>query len=407
MSAGPVHYWPLDETGGDTVEDVNGGLEGSVVGDPSDITSIPAGSGFGRARNLELGNPAHLFLHQAPDNPAVVWDEWSVMIRFRRAAGDVSPWLYGQRTSEDTNSLEMAIVSGIEIYTWMWGPAGDPHVLFSDLGRNVFDGAWHRMTLTCDGATLRQYVDADEVGSESGDFQLMPESEQVIGWAYYWGNGGQIAVDDIGLFDYALTPEQVALWHAVPLSEVVEFEDWRVDADPLTTTPYYVLDVDDGDLPPLRVPISSWQATLQQDRSSYAQVVIPAAQPWVSGLAARAETGEFIISGGLRYADGSTREHVIVRAPLRNLRIDEGPRRLTATVSAHWTLPENLDPRTREMRGIRSQTNTPGIRLRADLDWFARPGDVVEGRGHSFTAAYLNMYVTGSEQYMDVGERLE
>jgi hypothetical protein len=414
----PLHYWPLDETGGTNVSDIYGDLQGTVYGDPGSATSITSGAtGFGRARNLELGNPAHLYLHESPDNTSKTWSEWSVMVRFRRnSPGFVYPIVYAQRPTFTTSKIEVEITEGSEFYCILRNASGSQTTLSAVFSGSVFDGTWHRMTLTSNGSTVRMYLDDDQVASGSSTVLLMPESHQRIGWSGQFGLSGELQVDDIGLFDYELSAEQVAEWHDMPLSEIEDpdpedpdpddFEDWRAASNPLTDQTYYALDILGGALPLLRVPISSWQATIQEGRSNYAQAVIPAAQPWIEGILARAN-GEFFISAGLRYPDGSTQEQVIVRAPLRDARVDEGPSRMTVTLSSYWTPEPNSSPRTRTLQGIRSQANTPGLRMRADIDWFLRAGDTVEGRGQEFRAAYINFYVTPAQQYMDVGDRTE
>ena len=183
------------------------------------------------------------------------------------------------------------------------------------------------------------------------------------------------------------------------------FEDWSEGIDPITSQTYYACEIDDGVLDAIRVPISSWQATVQSGRASYAQAVIPNATPWAAAIDARAD-GEFVIYRGVRYADGSTQEAELARAPLGDVRLDEGPINATMTISGYATLPPPTQSLTRTLVNVRSESvSASGLRVRADIDWFLRPGQTAIARGKSFVVAYLNYYANSSDEYMDAGER--
>jgi len=182
-----------------------------------------------------------------------------------------------------------------------------------------------------------------------------------------------------------------------------DFVDWAAGVDFLTTRTYYALDIDDRTLPPIRIPISSWQATMQTGRSSFAQAVIPAAYLWESEIYARPD-GEFIISRGAEFEDGSVQESELARAPLQTIRRDRGPTNDTLTISG-YALIGPATANTRNLQNIRSISTTPGIRVRCDIDWFLRPGQIANAGGTEFTVAYINYYANVGDQYMDVGER--
>ena len=186
--------------------------------------------------------------------------------------------------------------------------------------------------------------------------------------------------------------------------DIESFVDWSLDIDPLTSQTYYACAIDDGTLDPIRPPISSWQATVQLARASYAQAVIPAATAWVSAITDRSD-GEFVIYRGVRYSDGSTQESELARAPLGDVRFDAGPINATMTISGYATLPPPQGALTRTLANVRSESTGGGLRVRADIDWFLRPGHTAISRGTSFTVSYINYYVNASDQYMDVGER--
>ena len=184
-----------------------------------------------------------------------------------------------------------------------------------------------------------------------------------------------------------------------------EFVDWAAGVNFLTTRTYYAMDIDDRTLPPIRVPISSWQATMQVGRSSFAQAVVPAASVWESEIYARADEGEFIIRRGAEFEDGSVQESELARAPLQTIRRQQGPTNTTITLSGYAFIAA-ATINTRELQNIRSITNDPGIRVRCDIDWFLRPGQIAVANGQAFTVAYINYYANVGDQFMDVGERV-
>jgi hypothetical protein len=182
------------------------------------------------------------------------------------------------------------------------------------------------------------------------------------------------------------------------------FEDWAADIDPIASQTYYAMDVDDGVLDPVRIPISSWQATVQLGRASYAQAVIPAALQWADAVSDRAG-GEFILYRGVRFSDGTTRESELARAPLQTVTLDTGPTNATMRVSGYERLSPPATGLTRTLQNVRSESTTNGLRVRCDIDWFLRPGHTAISRGTPFTVAYINYYANAADSYMDVGER--
>ena len=191
---------------------------------------------------------------------------------------------------------------------------------------------------------------------------------------------------------------------AAPCGAAEPFVDWAADLDPITSRIYYALELDDGVLDAIRPPISSWQATVQTGRASYAQAVIPAATQWIDAVTARAG-GEFIVYRGVRYQNGDTQEAELARAPLNDVRVDRGPTNVTMTISGYATLAASGTLLNRTLKNVRSESISGGFRVRADLDFFLRPGHQATSRGTVFTVSYINYYVTGGDEYMDVGER--
>ena len=188
-------------------------------------------------------------------------------------------------------------------------------------------------------------------------------------------------------------------------ADPMEFVDWSEQIDPIASQTYFALDISANSLSGIRIPISSWQATVQTGRASYAQAVIPAATQWVAPVSDRAD-GEFIIYRGVRFPDGTKQEVEMARAPLGDVRFDVGPTNATMTISGYSTVPPPAEVLTRTMRNVRSESSANGLhRVRCGIDWLLRPGHTVIARSTTFEAAYINYYVTGGDEYMDVGER--
>lgn len=167
---------------------------------------------------------------------------------------------------------------------------------------------------------------------------------------------------------------------------------------------HYVMDLYPG---AVRVPISSWQATLQTGASCYVQCVIPACLDWSAAINA---ADEFVVS---RIADAPTAqiEYEMARSPIGQVSMARGPTNFTATLSGYSTaFAEDEAPDAafdRTLTDVRSiTTGTSPTRVRCAIDWLLRPGQRAwYGAGASFVARYINYYVPATgDAYMDVGE---
>lgn len=172
-----------------------------------------------------------------------------------------------------------------------------------------------------------------------------------------------------------------------------------------TSTLAYVMDLvtPDGNV---RVPISSWQATLQTGASSYVQCVIPACSEWIDDIVAATE---FVIYRRAELTDGSTIEYEMATSPLEVRNYSQGPFNYTATISGYpdaLTAQDDPSPTfDRTLTGIRSVSDgNGGMRVRADIDWLLRPGMRAYNGDTEILVDFINYYVPGNDQYMDVGE---
>lgn len=155
----------------------------------------------------------------------------------------------------------------------------------------------------------------------------------------------------------------------------------------------------------VRVPISSWQATLQTGSSNYVQCVVPAVSAWADSVNAATE---FVISRTATVG-GTVIEYEMARAPVQTAQFDRGPAKYTCTLSGYSTaFAEDLDPPTtydRDLVGIRSvSSGSTNMRVRCAVDWLLRPGHRAYADGVAMVVSYINYYApSGNDSYMDVG----
>jgi hypothetical protein len=189
---------------------------------------------------------------------------------------------------------------------------------------------------------------------------------------------------------------------------VFGFTDFTPALDDAATTRYVMdLETPDG---AVRVPISSWQATLQVTNLSYVGATIPACADWIETINAATE---FVIYRCTTLITGQQIEQELARAPLDTVQFDQGPTNHTASISGYGpafeaqTDPDPLYDRT--LQHVRSlSVYVSGVRARCAIDWMLRPGQrAFYGEAASMIVTYMNLYATnGGDQYMDVGERI-
>lgn len=171
---------------------------------------------------------------------------------------------------------------------------------------------------------------------------------------------------------------------------------------------FYVCDLVD-EAGTIRVPISSWQGTLQLDGSSYLQAVIPAAADVAATINGLADGAVFVISRCARLPDGDVVVNEMARSPIEERQFDQGPQRFTCTLSGYsgaMTAPEGDGPPLRILQGLRSvSSGTSGVRVRCAIDWFLRPGASAVAGEVALIPDWISYYVGGGDAYMDAGER--
>jgi hypothetical protein len=161
--------------------------------------------------------------------------------------------------------------------------------------------------------------------------------------------------------------------------------------------------------PELEIPISSWQGTIQVDRQTFLQAVVPAATDYVSDISARVNSETFTIYRRYQIAGGGTQDEPILSAPLDTVTIYSGPFRESATLIGYGAIASGALPAAeRTMSNVRTLTTTVGgnVRARGDIDPLFVPGNDINADGQTIAAAFISYFVTsGGDSYMDVGTR--
>ena len=217
--------------------------------------------------------------------------------------------------------------------------------------------------------------------------------------------GGFYKLDALAVAD-SVTPAGVAVLIGVPsplrAPRALVYQDFTgVLGDAISV---YVMDLITP-AGPVRVPISSWQATLQTGASNYVQCVVPACAAWFAALNTATE---FVIYRRAVLPSGAAIEYEMARAPASTVQYDQGPERYTCTLSGYspaFAASATPNPgQDRALTGVRSVSIGRAMRVRCAVDWLLRPGQRALVQGVPMPVRYINYYApSGFDSYMDVG----
>ena len=429
-----IHYWRLDEESGSAVADSVGNFDGSVL---NDVGSANADGLFGRARDLSEGSATDGKSHIAfPSGPATAAAEWTLVwwVKFPTKLYNEDGTVSGSsphRYQDFWQIYEIAQTkNAVYVYNDLWQDRVGFVVYLNDqtdvtvnsdvdIGQSL--GNWHLIAIRSNGTTVEGLFNQVSFGSASiASPVYLTLNGNVVAYAGRSmdasNSRGSHFVDELSIFDHWLSnAELAAIWNGGTGASIGSLYGLDVEpppdtswADAITTEQkYYALEIDDGVLDPIRIPISSWQATVQTGRASYAAAVIPGALQWVDAVNDRAEEGRFTVYRGVRYQNGETQETEMASAPLQVVQFDQGPINATMSISGYETVAAPGHALTRTLRNVRSRSiSAAGLRVRCDIDFFLRPGHTAVAQGDELQVAYINYYVNSSDEYMDVGERL-
>lgn len=169
--------------------------------------------------------------------------------------------------------------------------------------------------------------------------------------------------------------------------------------DPLERVEVYLLQIGE-----LRVPMSSFQATMRLTGKSFLQAIVPAGDAVLPaleyGAPMQVQLGYYYPS-----VDEFSDLETIAQAPLQQIRSDEGATRYTLTLSGYGVLPKAA-PRQRELRDIQTRSINQGVRrIRCSVDMLLRPGSyAIDGDGATIEVGQVQYFVNASSAAMEVYE---
>jgi hypothetical protein len=207
---GPVGYWRLDESTGDTAKDVVGtddgiylnavtlGASGAIVTDSNKAANFVAAS----SQKIDVPWSDKL-------NPPIFSVE--VWARVTGGAGAYRSPLTSRADGPQRGFIFYAEPGN----TWQfWTGKGDTSGWDNIPGPAVQINRWAHLVATYDGTTKRFYVNGVEVGTSTAAFAVNDQSVLRFGGGATEGNGNYFFegdVDEPAIYNKVLTPEQIIL----------------------------------------------------------------------------------------------------------------------------------------------------------------------------------------------------
>jgi hypothetical protein len=342
--------------------------------------------------------------------PNTSW-QWSYLEFFWVGGGS------GLRFSWEDYNVEdyrlMVKIGGSEVLLPAWTPTAD---------------TWHHIVLQRTGTTLEVCADGVSIGTTTNSTNMTYTAAPQLcknlhdsGYTYLaWfdemrvtkGEANYVApfTPPTAPFPEGEPPPEYDIYSAAPsplgAPAIVVRNDISGFLDGLRYFDLYLLDV----VTPtgtVRVPMSSWQATLQSSLSNFLQAVVPAVDAYAEAVSAATS---IVITRRAVAPDGTVLlDSELMRGPINTVRFDRGPYRHTATMSGYWDgfaadtdPPETFD---RALVGVRSRSSTEsGRRVRCAIDWLLRPSQRAFDGETQLLVRLINYYASTSDAYMDVSE---
>lgn len=207
MAAGPVAYWPFNETSGQTASDFAGGFDGTYGGFPTNGAvgpRPPTYVGFDSANTAYTFNGANAYI-QAPD-----------ALDVNHNAFTISVWILVNTWNKDwqaivtkgDNSWRLHRNSNTDFIGFGTTGLGNQDLAGT---RSVNDGQWHHVVAVYDGAKKSIYIDGtlDASVATTGTVSAnnypvrIGENAQATG-RYFDGR-----IDEVALFNRALSEAEI------------------------------------------------------------------------------------------------------------------------------------------------------------------------------------------------------
>jgi len=233
-----VAWWKLDEGSGTIAVDSSGkGHDGTAQATPE---WVDGRSGYGKALYFDGSNPAPAWVNCGTWNPSAGTGQLTVALWVRWDGPVEGVWqgLIAKRDGGGSQGTRMMwdIFIHKDKYSIQFSRAGS----YPPCGNRVLPiGQWSHVAATFDGTTMIFYIDGEETGRGDFSFGTKTDSTIIIG-ALNWngGNGFHGALDDIRLYNNALSPAEIKSLAAPqpvtqPTSNLVAW--WKFDEGMGTT----------------------------------------------------------------------------------------------------------------------------------------------------------------------------
>src|SRR6185295_1188673 len=204
VSGGPgglVGHWTLDETTGPSNDSSPNGIDGTWMNNPTPFAPGAPGIKFSNPGCLSFGGVNQYVNLGTPDLPA------------GSSARSICGWARSNTTAAGyrwivaygSPGTGQAMVLGMNGTTLYGGGYADDLTV-----AGFWDGNWHHLALTYDGATARLYADGTERSNGAKTWNLVAGAayigRQINGAGEYW-NG---LIDDVRVYNRALTAAEIA-----------------------------------------------------------------------------------------------------------------------------------------------------------------------------------------------------
>ncbi|MDT7828843.1 malectin domain-containing carbohydrate-binding protein [Pricia sp. S334] len=199
IAEGTIGYWQLDDSKGATATDSSGNQHHGTLMHGRDIQE---GSIDGVLENALDFNGVDDFVG-LPDVDGTVDHGFTL-----------AAWINPESTSGDYQGIAgTSTASGFMTFVHQGSLA---FALRTETGRklerhgSIVANRWQHIAVTYDGSAMTWYINGDEVGSEAHSGQVSDFKEGYIGWSGWSEEYFEGGIDDVRLFDNALTQQQVS-----------------------------------------------------------------------------------------------------------------------------------------------------------------------------------------------------
>lgn len=212
----------FDDTTNDGTIMANVDGSGTIAwGDTTGVTSVASGK-FGSA--ISLTTASDVWSNQSGTNLNTFLNSFTVAMHIREIPGgenNMANWQdfasFGDNNASSFK-FEKTAANGVGLYTDGTPGGGTVTLVSNDVPVN--DGAWHHLAMVSDGTTMQLFID----GVSRGTAAYTPtagvalDAIQLAG-AYGAGRKQNVQIDDLGIWNEALTAEQISYYAANAIPE--------------------------------------------------------------------------------------------------------------------------------------------------------------------------------------------